>query len=237
MNQAKHRIVRSLVTIIVAMGMVLAAGSAFAIDQQQAQGLVDTARVTFRDMIKADHSKALEDHLEEAMGVLIVPNMFKAGFVLGGAGGTGVLLVKDQETGQWSYPAFYTLSSAIFGAQIGAESAQMVTVIKTQQALDNFLASSFAVNGDASATAGPFGRGAKVNLTTSLITFTQSKGAYVGVSLEGFSIRTRNDYNQAYYAGKDTRAADIVVKSSVRNRGADKLRNTVDNLSRIRAER
>ncbi len=165
----------------------------------------------------------LRDHLKETKGLLIVPSLLKGGYILGGSGGSGVLVVRDEKTGDWSEPAFYTMGSVTFGLQIGGEAAEVIMMVRTQRALDSLYASSFKLGGDTSVAAGPVGIGAKSNVVADFLSFTRSKGAYAGVSLEGAVIKIRNEWNRAYY-GKEVRPVDILAKRSVSNPGSADLR-------------
>lgn len=80
--------------------------AAEATDEKQ---LVERARLTLESFMTDGKMAYVREHLKDAKGVLIVPQLFKAGFMVGGSGGSGVLLAKDDKTGEWSPPAFYTL--------------------------------------------------------------------------------------------------------------------------------
>ena len=85
------------------------------------QGTVDKALVTFRNFMADKEMEWFQKNLKDAKALLIVPNLLKAGFILGGSGGSGVLVARDAKTGNWSQPAFYTVGSVTFGLQIGGE--------------------------------------------------------------------------------------------------------------------
>jgi lipid-binding SYLF domain-containing protein len=150
--------------------------------------------------------------------VLIFPQVLKAGFFLGGSGGTGVLLVRDEATGTWSEPAFYTVGSVTFGLQIGGEAAEVVMLAMNQKALDSLLSSTVKLGGDASIAIGPIGGGAKGAVTIPAVTadfvsFTKAKGLYAGLNLDGSVLAVRDGLNSAYY-GKEVMPKDIFVISS-----------------------
>jgi len=109
-----------IATILAGMLLVVAAPGAMAAGEEDAQGIVDKSRVTLGELMRDDNYKWMKDHLKDAKGVLIYPQVLKAGFIFGGSGGTGVLLSRDGKTGEWSNPAFYTMGSVSFGLQIGA---------------------------------------------------------------------------------------------------------------------
>src|SRR5882724_4891836 len=74
------------------------------------QKLVDQARLTAEEM-HHDRGFNSADVLRRAKAVLIVPELSKGGFVVGGQGGDGVLMAK-QPDGGWGAPAFYSLGGA-----------------------------------------------------------------------------------------------------------------------------
>jgi len=154
--------------------------------------------------------------------VVIYPQVLKAGFILGGSGGTGVLLARDSKTGEWSNPAFYTLGSVSFGLQIGGEAAEVVLLVMSQKGVDSLLTSKFKLGGDTSIALGPVGAGAKADVTADFISFAKSKGLYAGLNLDGSYVDVRDTLNKAYY-GKEATPVDIIVKRSVSNKGAAPL--------------
>ncbi|MGF7213141.1 lipid-binding SYLF domain-containing protein [Skermanella aerolata] len=162
------------------------------------------------------------DNLPSARGVLIVPTFVRAGFIFGGAGGNGVLMVHDNSR-DWSYPAFYTVASGSVGFQAGAEVAEVILMIRSQRGADAMLSNSFKLGADASVAAGPIGAGAQVQ-TSDILAFSRSKGLYGGVNLDGSAIAPRDAWNSTYY-GRQVRPVDILVSRNVSNPQADRLRN------------
>jgi len=187
-----------------------------------AQNIVDKAKATFNGFMHDKNYGWFHAHLKDARGLLIYPQVLKAGFILGGSGGTGVLVVRGGK-GDWSEPAFYTIGSVTFGLQIGGEAAEVIVMAMSQKAIDSLLASSFKLGGDTSIALGPVGAGAKGNVTADFISFAKSKGIYAGISLEGAVVDVRDSLNKEYY-GKEIRPADIIVKHEVSNKGSEPLR-------------
>jgi lipid-binding SYLF domain-containing protein len=191
-------------------------------DADDAQAIVDRARVTLGEFLRDDNYSWMRDHIKDAKGVLIYPQVLKAGFIFGGSGGTGVLLSREGKS-DWSAPAFYTMGSVSFGLQIGGESAEVILLVMSQKGMDSLLTSKFKLGGDASVALGPVGGGAKGDITADFLSFSKSKGLYAGLNLDGSYLSVRDSLNKAYY-GKDATPADIIVKQSVGNKGADRLR-------------
>ena len=233
-RRRKHVNVGMLVLAFLAMGILLvsyAPAIAKDKDKDQVQGLVDKARIAFNDFMHDSNYVWLHENIDHAKGILIFPQVIKGGFIWGGSGGTGVLMVRDERTGNWSEPAFYTVGSVTFGLQIGGEAAEVVMLAMSQKAIDSLLSSSVKLGGDASVALGSVGTGAKANagipdVTADFVSFAKTKGLYAGLNLEGSVVGVRDSLNKAYY-GRDVRPADIIVKHTVSNRGADELRATL----------
>jgi lipid-binding SYLF domain-containing protein len=194
-----------------------------AADIDDAQATVEKARLTFGEFLRDDNYSWMRDHVKEARGVLIYPQVLKGGFNFGASGGTGVLLVREDKEGDFSYPAFYTMGSVSFGLQIGGESAEVVLLVMSQKGVDSLLTSQFKLGGDVSIALGPVGGGAKGDITTDFISFAKSKGLYAGLNLDGSYLSVRDGLNKAYY-GKQATPADIVIRRIVQNKEADRLR-------------
>ena len=211
--------------IIMAM-LFMNVSTVFAADEVEAQGIVDKSRVTFSGFMRDKNYTWLHQNLKHARGVLIYPQILKAGFFLGGSGGTGVLLVKDKTSGTWSQPAFYTMGSVTFGFQAGGEAAEVVMLVMSQKAIDSLYASSVKLGGDTSIALGPVGAGATGNVTADFISFAKSKGLYAGLNLQGSVVAVREKLNNAYYH-KAVSPLGIIVEKKASNKGASGLRSAV----------
>jgi len=226
MKKTGYKFQNILFAIIISTMVFGFAIPATAAEPVEQQGLVDQARVTFESFMADKDQSWLKKNLNQAKGLIIIPSLLKAGFVIGGSGGSGVLIVKNHKTGEWSQPAFYTLGSGSFGLQIGAEAAEVIMMVRTQKAVDALFTSSFKLGGDTSIAVGPVGAGAKSNIVADIISFSRTKGAYAGLSLDGSVISTKDKWNEAYY-GKAVSPVDIIVKRSVSNSGSKALRTSV----------
>jgi SH3 domain-containing YSC84-like protein 1 len=222
-----------IVAVVLSLTMLLGSFSmAKAADKAEAQGIVDKSKATLTDILSDSNFYWLQKYIKDAKGVLIFPQVLKGGFFLGGSGGTGVVLVRNRETGSWSEPAFYTVGSVTFGLQIGAEAAEVVMLAMNQKAIDTLLSSTAKLGADASIAIGPIGGGAKGAIavpavTADFISFARSKGLYAGLNLEGSVLAVRDSLNEAYY-GKNVSPKDIIVRRDVRNPGAKALRAVVE---------
>ena len=191
------------------------------------QELVDKAVLTLKHFLYHPDMGFFPEYLKKSVGVLIVPTFIKAGFVLGGAGGQGVLLARDEKTDEWSEPAFYTMGSGSLGLQIGVEVSEVILLIKTRKALDSLYASSLKLGGDVSVAAGPAGRGAAAKgLNADTISFSLSKGVFAGISVDGAIIGPRDTANDAYY-GTSVTPLEIILFHKVDNPHSAELRTTL----------
>ncbi len=205
----------------------LVVGSLFAALPAHAAGdeqeIVDKARKTVTKFTGDADMRWLRNNVGRAKGVLVIPMLVKAGFILGGSGGSGVLLARNS-TG-WSYPAFYTMGSGTFGLQIGAEAAQIMLVVMTTNGMDALLSTDVKLGGDVSITAGPVGVGAKAE-TADVLAFSRTKGLYGGLNVEGAVIATRKEWNKEYY-GRAITPREILFEGKGVNHGADALRKAL----------
>jgi lipid-binding SYLF domain-containing protein len=191
-------------------------------DKADAQEIVDKAKVTFESFMRNKDYTWLQENVKNAKGILIYPQVLKAGFILGGSGGTGVFLAREPKAGDWSQPAFYTMGSVTFGLQIGGEAAETVILAMSQRAVDSLYTSSMKLGGDTSIALGPIGTGAKANVIADFIAFSMAKGAYAGLNLEGSVVKVRDSLNKAYY-GKAVTPVQIIVEKKVSNKGSSEL--------------
>jgi lipid-binding SYLF domain-containing protein len=226
-NSSLSMVFLVIATLVFTCGLILLFHSpARAVDAAEQQGLVDKARVTFQNFMNDQDMIWLKENMPHAKGVLIIPSLLKGGFFIGGSGGSGVLIVRDEKTGKWSQPGFYTIGSVTFGLQIGGEAAEVLMMVRSKKGIDSLLTTSFKLGGDTSVAAGPIGAGAKSSVTADIVSFARSKGAFLGASLEGAVIKTKDKWNEAYYK-EGVRPTDIFVLHSVSNPGSVELREQV----------
>src|SRR5438874_13793541 len=124
------------------IALLFAAGSAAAQTQSDPQRLVNAADTTFLNFMRDPQMTWLQQNIGRAKGVLIAPEVVKAGFIFGGSGGRAVLVVRDAKSGKWVGPAFYTLATASVGFQAGVGVSEMLTLVMTEKALNSLLSDS-----------------------------------------------------------------------------------------------
>ncbi|MES1940926.1 hypothetical protein T5B8_11821 [Salinisphaera sp. T5B8] len=182
---------------------------------EQAQEL-DDATTVVRQFVDIPENAIPPALLGQAYGIAVIPSVFKAGFIVGGRHGKGVLSVRTAD-GSWSNPSFISLTGGSIGWQIGASSSDIILVFKTQRSIDKIANGQINLGADAAVAAGPVGRsaGASTNLgfDAEVYSYSRSRGLFAGVSLEGGKISIDREANWLFYdkAGID---AYTILRSS-----------------------
>jgi SH3 domain-containing YSC84-like protein 1 len=192
----------------------------------QLQELVDRARFTLEVFNQDENMQQFRAYVPYAHALLIVPEYIKGAYFLGGASGRGVLIRRNEATGQWTSPAFYRLWSASLGLQVGGSTSEMVVIFQTErgvQELEQRLPLKFGL--DASVAAGPRGYSAGGSTSpagsTDIAAFAKVKGAFMGASMSGTSVVPREDWNHQYY-GSPVSLTNI-LNGTARNPRAEAL--------------
>ena len=195
------------------------------------QATVNHAQGTLQDLRHDKEFGNARQLLHRARAIMIAPRIFKAGFFFGGEGGSAVLLVRGAHG--WSDPAFYTIASASFGLQIGAQESEMIIFIMNDRALNALMENKVKLGASAGlaiATLGSTVGGATTtNAGADLIVWASASGVYAGISLDG-SIVAPDKSADANYYGRPVTSSDIVVRRSVRSGAAAPLLTTLGSL-------
>jgi lipid-binding SYLF domain-containing protein len=204
---------------------------ALAADATAQQQIVDKAQLTLEAFATDGQLKdAFKQLSKEARALFIVPQFMRGAFIFGGAGGSGVLIARDERTGKWGDPVFYNIGSASFGAQIGADVSEMVLVVRTRKGLEEFFTNDFKLGANAGLATGPVGAGMSTKgIAADIVSYARQKGAFAGMAIDGAFVSVSNDSNQAYY-GKAVRPTDIIVKKEIGNPKSLQLRAAADKL-------
>jgi lipid-binding SYLF domain-containing protein len=150
--------------------------------------------------------------LERSQCVAVLPGVKKAAFVVGGEYGKGYAICRHH--GRWGSPAAIRLAGGSFGAQIGAESADIVLLIMNQSGMDKLASDKFTIGADASAAAGPVGRTASADtdvlMRAEILSYSRTRGAFAGVSLDGTSI-TKDEGEDRKIYGHDVSNKAVIM--------------------------
>ena len=147
-----------------------------------------------------------EEVLSNAKCIVVVPDLIKGGFIVGGKHGRGVATCRTGEG--WSAPAFVSVGGGSWGLQIGVEGVDLVMLVMNDQGFQHLLSSKFQLTGEGSVAAGPVGRHASAGtdwkMNTEMLTYSRSKGAFAGLTLEGAVVEQDNDSTRAIYGKRMT---------------------------------
>src|SRR5256884_7937623 len=152
-----------------------------------------------------------EEVLSNAKCILVVPDLIKGGFIVGGKHGRGVATCRTADG--WSAPAFVSVGGGSWGLQIGVEGVDLVMLVMNDQGFQHLLSSKFQLSGEGSVAAGPVGRHASAGtdwkMNTEMLTYSRSKGVFAGLTLEGAVVQQDDDSTRAIY-GKDMTFRNIL---------------------------
>jgi lipid-binding SYLF domain-containing protein len=194
-----------LVTIIVLTAMVfLVPARILAAGNENEK--VEEATAVLNEIMQIPEKAIPPSLVRNAYAVAVVPQVIKAGLVLGGRHGTGVLSVR-QEDMKWSPPTFISLSGGSIGWQIGVTSTDVILVFKNKKSIDQITSGKYTLGADAAVAAGPVGRsasaGTDVAFKAEIYSYSRSRGLFAGVSLEGSALRIDHNANEAFYGRQD----------------------------------
>ncbi|SNB53072.1 Las17-binding protein actin regulator [Arboricoccus pini] len=196
----------------------------------EAQILVDRARIVVEQFLATPAKDDMHVYVQNAYGVMVLPDVLKGGLLIGAEYGTGVMLLRDLRTGTFGEPAFFTLAGGSFGLQIGGKSSDLLLTFMNDGAITKLLSSNFKIGTDVSATAGKLGAGigaaTTVHFGEDIYIFSREQGLYAGVSLDGSALKPKDDYDKIYY-GQPVTATQILRDRSVSNAGSQQLRDAL----------
>jgi len=146
--------------------------------------------------------------LESSQCIVIVPGMKKGAFIVGGNYGKGFMLCRLPSGSGWSAPAGVRVEGGSVGFQIGGSETDVVMLIMNKRGAEKLLSDKFTLGADASVAAGPVGRTSSADtdakLHAEILSYSRSRGAFAGISLDGATLRPDNDSNAELYGKKLT---------------------------------
>src|ERR1700722_17599708 len=208
---------------VVMVGILVFASITFARDRDRAKkedDRITNSSTVMREILNVPDN-ILRDLLDKVRCVVILPSVLKAAFVIGGDYGRGTMVCRTGKnfSGPWGAPAMYALEGGSVGLQIGGEATDFVFLIMNDRGANSLLHSKVKLGADASIAAGPVGRTTAADtdayLRSEILSYSRARGVFVGVSLEGSTLRPDNKADRALY-GRDVTAAQIVRESEVR---------------------
>lgn len=193
-------------TLLLSSAMVVVAGT----PQERLQESTDV----FRQIMRSPDKGIPQDLLNDAHCVIIVPNMKKGAFIVGGEYGRGFATCRQPRGKGWTAPAAVRMEGGSIGFQLGGTSTDVIMLVMNQHGMKKLMQDKFTIGADASAAAGPVGRTARaatnVRLDAEILSYSRSKGLFAGVSLNGATLRPDKDENRELY-GSDVTNKEILT--------------------------
>jgi lipid-binding SYLF domain-containing protein len=202
-----------LIVSVVGVGLVL---PALASDREDDVNRTQKATQVFQEIMNTPEGIP-QKLLESAECIAIIPGDKKFAFIFGGNYGRGLATCR---TGHgWSAPMFVAIDGGSVGYQIGGSSTDIVMLFMNDHALQSLLRDKFKVGADASVAAGPVGRhataGTDIKLNAEILSYSRSKGAFAGVSLDGAVVQADRSGDKAMYGSNVTRQEILNGKVAV----------------------
>lgn len=183
-----------------------------AADLVELEEIVDEARLTFARFVGHPNLTWFQERTRHASAVFIAPRVTRAGYLLGASWGTGVLLVRDPSTGRWSEPAFYSVTGASFGLQIGVLTSEIVAVATNNDAAAEMLDGAFTLGVSGVVGIGRMGGGIGGSIETTsgtgVVTLSTTTGLFAGAAVGATLVLVRDGANELYY-GQPIAPADL----------------------------
>ncbi|UCE42050.1 MAG: lipid-binding SYLF domain-containing protein [Candidatus Aminicenantes bacterium] len=197
---------------------------------KEIERVVDAVEV-FKRLVNIPEEGIPEALLSKAEAIAVIPGFWKAAWGIGGRHGKGVILVRKTER-EWSYPAFISMTGGSVGFQIGVQRADVILVFKNKRSVKNIAEGKFTLGADVGLAAGPVGRKGEASTDIAfkdeIYSYSESKGLFAGISIEGASLSMDNDANALFYRDFNLSVEDILTKDKIEAPSiAEVLRKTI----------
>lgn len=201
---------------LIAAPAIFAQNSNTSTNAQEAKRITDSTQV-LQEIMSVKTRSIPVALLQKAECVGIIPNLKRAGFIVGGQYGKGVAVCRTKNTSTgWSAPAMIQVEGGSIGLQIGATSTDVVFLVMNKKGMQRLTQKEFTVGADASAIAGPVGEAsaqanAQVNaaMQAEIVSYKRTQGAFAGATLKGAKLSSDSDADHALY-GPDVTQEQIL---------------------------
>jgi len=203
---------RTTKTVVAGVTVLMMATSAFAQLKKSDVEKLNEAATVLTEIRNAPDNGIPDSIWNKARCVVVIPDLKKAGFIVGAEHGSGVMSCKRTNT--WGPPVFMELSKGSAGLQAGIQSVDLVLVVMNQDGVDKLLRNKVTLGADASVAAGPVGRAASAatdaQLSAEMLSYSRAKGLFAGIDLSGGSLNPDTSKNERAY-GANASARDIAL--------------------------
>ena len=201
---------------------LFAATAAFAQLKDSDIKKLNEAATVLTEIRNAPDSGIPDSIWNKAHCVVVIPDLKKAGFIVGGEHGSGVMSCKHAN--RWGPPVFMELTKGSAGLQAGVQSVDLVLVVMNESGAEKLLRNKVTLGADASVAAGPVGRSASAatdaQLTAEMLSYSRAKGLFAGINLSGGSLNPDTSKNERAY-GPNASAREIALGTTPVKMSAD----------------
>ncbi|HZS48172.1 MAG TPA: lipid-binding SYLF domain-containing protein [Blastocatellia bacterium] len=214
MNRRVSIFAGAVILALIAVTVVLPSPAVRKDELKDAEERADHASRVFQDVMNTPDKGIPQDLLDSANCIAVFPSVIKAAFIFGGEGGKGIVSCRDTATGAWGQPIFLKIGAGSVGFQIGGEATDLVLVGMNRDSEKVFTKDRFELGGDASVAAGPVGRNASARtdlptISSEFLSYSRSRGAFAGISLQGSVIKRDHKLDEAVY-GPQVSASEVM---------------------------
>jgi len=171
-------------------------------DKTKTNERLDDSAALFSEVMGTPDKAIPQSLLDKAYCIVLVPGLKKGAFVFGGKYGRGFAMCRKNGQG-WGPPAAVRIEGGSFGLQIGVSSSDVILLVMNERGMKRLTTSKFTIGAEATAAAGPVGRDATAQtdalLTAEILSWSRSRGAFAGISLDGSTLRNDIDVNEDMY--------------------------------------
>lgn len=200
-------------TILVALPLF----SSLLLAESDSSRRLDAAAEVFAEVMGTPDKSIPQNLLDKAQCAIVVPGLKKGAFIIGAKYGKGYVSCRKQSGLGWSAPGTVRIEGGSFGFQIGGSETDVIMLVMNERGMQRLLSSKFTLGADAAVAAGPVGRSTTAQtdafMTAEILSWSRSRGAFAGISLQGATMRQDLDGNQEIY-GKPYRNRDIVLRDT-----------------------
>jgi SH3 domain-containing YSC84-like protein 1 len=205
---------------------IIAAPLLFAADEPKYTERLDDSATLLSEVMSTPDKAIPQDLLNKAACIVIVPGLKKGAFVVGAKYGRGFAICRGAGGQGWGPPAAVAIEGGSFGLQIGVSSSDVIMLVMNERGMKKLTEDKFTIGADATAAAGPVGRNATAQtdamMTAEILSWSRARGAFAGVSLDGATLRSDMDQNEAMY-GKRWTSRQILNSGATPPAAAGKL--------------
>jgi len=196
-------------------GTVVASMSVLAAPKDQT-GKFNEAATVLREIHQAPDKGIPNDLWAKATCVAVFPSLKKAAFIIGGEFGKGVMSCRSGNG--WSAPAIMEMQKGSFGAQIGAETVDLILLVMNEEGAHRLLENKVSLGGEASVAGGPVGRDARAmtnaQLKAQILSYSRSQGLFAGLDVSGGTLEPAHSDNRELY-GQQATAREVVSSGKI----------------------